>query len=532
MTTAKPERSAAKSIGLVSLVNIGTTVVGVVQAFVVGGIFGTSSSIEVYFAAVVFYQSIVNLMQTGQIAEVFTPIYHRLKESHGQPTAFRFLSAITNWMVLIALGCSVIVHVFAEYVVPLSVPGFDESRTATCVHMFRWIVPVLALQILAALLSTLLSAEKYFVSQECIRLVCLIASLLLVLFFAEQFDAWVMVGALWLGSLLSLTLSTGLLVHLGYRHSFRLSDSEFSVRDIFKNTPSITSYVGITQIYSIALTAGLSTLPQGSLAVFSYAKRIFVRINGTLMRPIQIVFFNHYSSALAAGDAAVSKLARRALAITLFAAGMAAIAVLSSAYPGMRAIWLSEKYPDEAIFQTYLIISILCVIPFFSGLGGIFRKINMSHQLVQRQYAYLTVIQVISAFMAYYLIPIWGLAGAVVVAVANPVMMTAVSGLLLRTKAASAYCTYRKRDIAKCAIVVAVAVTPSILLQTYLGRSGLMAVSDRWIDFALASVCLASSLLFALVIGLALKVEEFQKAVRFALAHAWPGRGKELEKLR
>lgn len=461
----KPHRSQSRSIGLVGIVNICAAVVAILQAFAVGRFFGTTVGIENYFAAVLFYQSILKLTQTGQIAEVFTPYYHSLKASKGPRVAFDLLSVLLNWLLLFAAGLTAILYFSAGFIIPFVVPGFEPERLETCISMFRLIIPLLSLKVIEALLANLLVGEKQFVAPEIARLICAILGLALIVFFHATYYAWVMIGALWVSNITSLLLFACLLYRTGYRYSPRFSHHEFSILHIFKNIPAIFGYVSCTQIYSIAITAGLSALPQGTLAVYTYAQKISSRINGVLMTPLSVVFFNHFSSALASGGESVKKLTDQALKIAIVVSTFALVATLSGGFPGLKAIWLSDIFSETSVFHTYIVTIAFCALPFCNALGLIYRKINMSHQLISQQYLLTTLVQIVSTPLAIYTIPAIGLAGAIGLIFFNGLAMAIASGFILKTRVPNSFATYKLTDTLKCALVLLISATPVLLLQ-------------------------------------------------------------------
>ena len=320
------------------------TVVGILQAFVVGWLYGTSIGIEIYFAAITFYQAMLNLLQTGQIAEVFTPMYHRLKQSHGDAAAQRLFSMLVNWMVTIAILLAALAFTLASMIVPILVPGFSDQNTHSCIQMFCWVVPLAFVQVCLSLITCFLAAEKRFVGPEITRLVSMTLGLITIVIASRWLGAWAMVAGLWVTNIVSVMCLIGLARRAGYQHRFRFSDPEVKISPLFRSLPSIFSYVFVTQLYSIALTSGLSTLPQGSLAVFSYARRIFSRINGLLVRPISVVFFNHYSADLIDRPEKTRVLIRKSLRLALLAVTFACAIVTASGYPGLKMLWLSEQF--------------------------------------------------------------------------------------------------------------------------------------------------------------------------------------------
>lgn len=467
---AAPEtRSASRSIGLVGLVNVGMTVVGLAQAFVVGWLFGTTESIEIYFAASTFYLAILNLMQTGQISEVVTPIYHQLKESSGEKLAYRLISILLNWMVLIAFGLAGITFLVADRVVPWAVPGFESERLGLCISMFCWIIPLVGFQVAASILFNFAAAEKKFVGQEVGRLIATILGLACVVALAGTLDAWAMVVSLWVTSLATFFVLIYIAWATGYRHQLRFSDPQIELRAIIRTLPSLFSYVTLAQLYSLVLTAGLSTLPQGYLAIFTYARRVFTRVNGVLARPISVVFFNHYSADVASQKDKVTDLVARTLRISLIASTFAAIAILTAGFPGLKFLWLSERFPESDVRLTYLFLSILSFTAFVVGPGLIYRKINMSHQLVRPQYRALCLVMIALNLTAYFFIKRTGFSGAVGVVILSSFLITLASAVVMRRRIPGQFAFYRLSDCMKCVAVLVLASSPIVVIQQFFG---------------------------------------------------------------
>ena len=515
MTTKKPQRSQARSIGLMTLINIASAIVGIIQAFVLGLLFGISSGIEIYFVAVAFYQSILKLTQTGQIAEIFTPIYHRLKISHNQQTAFDLLSVLVNWMMGLALVLSAIAFLLADYLMPNLAPGFDANRLVVCIAMFRWIIPLLALSIIESLLSNLLVAEKKFVAPEICRLTCTVIGLALVLLFARQLDVWVMILSLWVSGVANILMFGYLLFRMGYRYRLQFSHPDFRILDIFRNAPSVFGYVGLAQLFSVVFTASLSLLPQGSLAIFTYAQKVTSRINGVILRPASIVFFNHFSMALAEGSQSVATLTDKALRIVLLSTTFACVGALTSGFPGLKALWLSEKFPEPAVWTTYLIICVLCFLPLIRGASLIYRKINMSHQLFRQQYIFLSCVLMADIPLAYYLVPQIGLAGAVGLLIFNTSMMAAASALLLIKRVPDSFALYDWSEIENCIVILVFSTLPVVVVQFNLDMLGI-AEQGRIGNLAISIISLATGVSIALATSWCLRISEVRSTVNMA----------------
>ena len=466
MADRKKTRSQKKSIGLVGIVNVVNAVVGIIQAFIVGRLFGTTPSIEVFFAASAIFVSVNKLLQAGQIAEIFTPIYHQVKESDGTDAAFQLQSVLLNWIFLMTFVITLILLLSASFFIPLTVPGFSATRIDACILMFQLLVPLIGIEVLQFLLATVLINEKKFVSREMTQAIAGVVGLLVIVSMSRFFGAWSMIGALWAMGILKVVSFYVLNLRLGYRHYFQLRHDSFSIFSIFKKLPTVFAYVCATQIYSLVVTAGLSTLPQGYLAVYSYASRLYAKISGILVRPVSTVFFSHFSSAVAERNLGAQKKATQgALRLILLLTTATCVLAITVGLPALRALWLSPVFPERLIWLTYVTFCSLCFIPVFSGLGLIFRKINMAHQLTHSQYFILIANQIAGALLAYFLIPAWGINGVITLLLGGAILIAFGSGCLLKWKRPESLAFYDQKTLIQCAVLFAVSVVPLLLLQ-------------------------------------------------------------------
>ena len=89
----------------------------------------------------------------------------------------------------------------------------------------------------------------------------------------------------------------------------------------------------------------------------------------------------------------------------------------------------------------------------------------MSYQLATHQYFALIVTQIITAVLAYNLIPHFGLPGAVGVVIGATTLSMFASGLLLLNKNSKAFALYEVSDLGKCLVLFCVTAIPSLLVQ-------------------------------------------------------------------
>ena len=265
----------------------------------------------------------------------------------------------------------------------------------------------------------------------------------------------------------------------GIKYYAVISDNSGNATRVLRRLPEVLSYVFSTQLYSIALNAGLTVLPEGSLAVVNYGIRVSSKISSLLRRPISLVFFNNFSAAYSQGSATVGRLVRNALDIGLFASATAVVIITTTGFPGLCTIWLSNEFSSDMIFQTYVIACTLTAVTTASILGIVYRKINMAHQHVWQQYMALAVVQICSTIYAYFFMASLGSIGVVLIIVMNPMGVSIASGLVLLLYDRESCKFYELTSMLSYFLCASVAVLPSVAYQQLVFTPSLNSPGDN-----------------------------------------------------
>ncbi|MGA2070539.1 MAG: lipid II flippase MurJ [Sedimentisphaerales bacterium] len=416
---------AARSIGTLTVLNIAGAVISVANSVVVAQFFGTGREVEIYFAASTLQTLILSLTQSGQIGEIFLPVYHRLRQASGVKVAQQAFSAILNWMLLFVFALALAMWLSASFFLRMLVPGFGADDQASGVIMFRWILPLLCIQVVFSLVQTLANAEKWFGRPESVAVgarLCIVISILLL---APSMGIWAMVVSMWISQSFQFLGYVWMLYRMGYRYSFVFSGREFSAWSIFRKMAVTFLYVGSTQIYQFGFNAGVSLLPQGTYAVFKYVQQLYEKTMVVLAVPISTVFFTHFSEALAKGSLKVKLLAQRALTLCLGVSVLTITAVMAAGEPLLNALWGGKHFGTENLALAVKFLKLFyLLLSLWVGLNLITRKILMTLGFVRQVYLSGVLVQILSAICAWLLIRFFGIAGAMSVIFINAAAMT------------------------------------------------------------------------------------------------------------
>jgi putative peptidoglycan lipid II flippase len=180
------------------------------------------------------------------------------------------------------------------------------------------------------------------------------------------------------------------------------------------------------------ITACATLLPQGTYAVFSYAQQLYVKATGFLVQPIQTFFFSKYSSNVnnkVEEESLVPNAIRLYLAIYILVISI----VYWAGKDVLMLIWYKNTNPGVlALGTTYLIANFATLI--FSSVGGVYRKIAISHGEVKTLYAAWMMCQLISAGSIYMLTRLWGESGLTFAILFNLGLLNLTSALIVYLK--------------------------------------------------------------------------------------------------
>lgn len=407
-----------------------TSLFGLLYSILQVRYFGVSRAIEVYFAAQTLVYLITSLTQSGHLAEVFLPEYHKL-EIKNKGFGFKGLNIVINRMFLFGTLILSLVFVFTPFFVDLIVPGFSTEDKSQVSLMFRILIPIIYIQILNSFFITILNAEKKFGKAEFIGMTNTIINILCLLLLFNYMGVWALVLSLLLGKIIEFVFYIISLNKIGYRYNLILSMPEFDHNTFFKVMGSTFMYVGATQVYTIVLTASISFLPTGSLAIFKYVENLGNRIKSLFLQPFITIFFTAYSSQISHKSALKTLYLRTLKNITsvnviIFSGSLLVGKII------IDIIWGGEKFLQKEVDIAFIFLCFNMVGVFISSTGALFRKIVVSEGKSKTLYQYWVFSQLLCAATIYILVKSLGINGLYLAKPINAFLIAIVSYIIYR----------------------------------------------------------------------------------------------------
>lgn len=383
--------------------------------------FGASRTIEIYFAAQSLVYLVTSLTQSGQLAEIFLPEYHKLNAIIPK-LGFLGLNIVINRMLLWGTLIMAIVFVFAPFFIDLLVPGFDTTDKEQATLIFRILLPYLYLQLINSFFITVLNAEKKFGRAEFLGLTNTIANILVLVVLYNLLGIWALVISLLLGKVIEFIFYILQLYKIGYQYQFIFSIPQFDHKSFFKTMQSTFTYVGATQFYSFVLTASISFLPEGTYAIFKYVQRLSNKIKGLFIQPFMTVFFTEYSLLLQKGKS-VTKGFQKYLGGII---NVNIIVIIGTVLLGdfiINLIWGGKKFDESNVQLAYVFLVFNIAAVLISSLSQVYRKMAVAHGKGKKLYYYWVFSQILSAVFTYFLIKYFKVNGLFFIIPINALLM-------------------------------------------------------------------------------------------------------------
>lgn len=388
--------------------------------------FGTDRIVEVFFAAQSVVYLVSSLTQSGQLAEVYLPIYLQLKEEYNHSIASQSFSIIINRILCYVSFILVFMFFTAPIIMELFIPGFSDDDQEFATLIFRALLPLVLVQIISSFINTVLNAEKIYGRVEVAGIVSYIFSILILVYFFEEWNIWSLVVALYVGRLIDFVIGLIYLRKQEINYSIIWNIDEFDAQDLLKTLFSTFTYTGATQILNWAYTASLSFLPQGTFAIFKYVNLLFSKSGSIIVDPVKTLLFTEFSTKRKENNANNIELLKKATNISIILGILIFTIAMFSGYEGMSLIWGGKKFDSESLDKAFPILIAFFSLYTIQIAYGISRKYVVSCGLAAELYNKQAVTQVISAGVVFLLVSYFGYLGLIIGLLTNRILLLSV----------------------------------------------------------------------------------------------------------
>lgn len=321
---ATANRQIARAAGVVMTGMALSSLAGLATTVLVSRAFGTSASIDAFYAANRLTEVLFNLMAGGALASAFVPTFTGLLARGERAGAWRLASAVAHLVLLGLTAAALAAGLAGEWLVRhVLAPGFsDAAQIALTVSLLRIMLLGAVIFGLSGLLMGVLNAHQHFalpaLAPACYRLGWIVGLLVLTPRLGIHGLAWGVV----LGAALHLLIQLPGLPGRGGRYHLALGLGDPAVRQVGLLMAPRLLGVAVVQINFLVNTNLASRMPEGSLTALTIAFTLMLMPQVVIAQASAIAALPTFSAQAARGELAAL---RASLAATLRAVAFLAL---------------------------------------------------------------------------------------------------------------------------------------------------------------------------------------------------------------
>lgn len=339
-------RVLARASLILTVAALASRGLGWLRLLVIGSQFGAGRELDAYFAAFRIPDAIFQLVVAGALSAALIPVFQSYRAREDEQEAWRMASSVINLVVLALAGVSLLMALFAPWIVPLITPGFDAPTTELTVRMTRIMLLSPVFIGMGAVVSGLLNSYERFTIPAIAPLLYNLAIILAAIGLAPVMGVEGLAIGVAVGSLAHLVIQLPNLASVGQRYELTVAFRHPGVRRVAWLMAPRTLGLAAVQVNFIASTVLASTLPEGSVTAYNYAFGLMQVPVGVVGVSIAIASFPRMSRDAALGRVReVRAQLARALRVLLFVAAP------------LTAIMIVLREPLTAVFFQYGLFS-------------------------------------------------------------------------------------------------------------------------------------------------------------------------------
>jgi putative peptidoglycan lipid II flippase len=293
-----------------------SSIAGLVTTVLITRTYGTEADVNAYYAANRLTEILFTLVSGGALASAYLPTFSGFITRGDREGAWRLASSITNLILIILVSASILVWIFAEWIVRhILAPGFsDASQIELTVSLLRVMLITPTVFGLSALLSATLQAHQDFILPALAPAAYRLGMIIGVIFLAPSLGIYGLAVGVILGTFFHLLIQLPGLRRKGGRYTPALGLDNPAVGEVGRLMLPRLLGVAVVQINFLVNTNLASRMSEGSVAALSYAFALMIMPQSLIAQAMAIAALPTFSEQVARGE--ISRM-RESLAATL-----------------------------------------------------------------------------------------------------------------------------------------------------------------------------------------------------------------------
>ncbi|KKS84437.1 MAG: putative peptidoglycan lipid II flippase MurJ [Candidatus Gottesmanbacteria bacterium GW2011_GWA1_43_11] len=270
----RKQQTILSAAGVIMIAVFLSRVLGLLRDRLLAGIF-TVDELGVYFAAFRMPNFIFELLVLGALSTAFIPVFTNFLVKDDEKKAHRMAASIINLSLIVTLILLLPLVIFTRQISYLLVPGFNETERELMISFTRiMLVGQLVPLMVGNFVTGMLQSYQRFILPSLAPIAYNIGIIIGVLLFAQSLGLYAAVWGVVIGAILYLLIQLPLIIHLGYRHEWKLELDNRGVREVMHLMMPRTFGLAISQIDTTVDLILASYLGSRSITIFYFAQHL------------------------------------------------------------------------------------------------------------------------------------------------------------------------------------------------------------------------------------------------------------------
>ncbi len=296
-------RQIARAAGTVMAAFALSNLVGLARQILISRAFGTGSAIDAFYAASTYPDLIFSLVAGGALSSAFVPTLTGFLVKDDRAAAWKLASSITNLILLILIGLSVVSAVLAPQIIRyVLAPDFPPAEQVLAASLLRILLIAPAIFGVSGLIMGILNAHQRFLLPALAPSMYWLGMIFGLLFLVPSLGIYGLAWGAVLGAALHLAVQIPDLLRLPgrfYLPSLGLHNP--AVREVGRLIAPRLLGVAVVQINFVVNVIIASGLPVGSLAAIKNAWMVMTFPQVVIAQAIAIAALPTFSAQAARG---------------------------------------------------------------------------------------------------------------------------------------------------------------------------------------------------------------------------------------
>jgi putative peptidoglycan lipid II flippase len=319
-------RQIVRAAGTVMAAFLISNLVGLVRGMLIYRAFGTSASLDSFWAANRVTETLFNLMAGGALASAFVPTFTGFLTRDEKANAWKLASATANLLVLVLTSISILAWFFAPQIVRYGLfalaPDQNPGQAGLTVELLRLMLPSVVIFGLSGLVMAVLNAHQVFWIPAIAPSMYSLGMILGVTVLPSSLGVQRLAYGAVLGAGMHFLVQIPALLRLRGRYSLTLGRGLPAVKDVLRLMGPRLLGVAVVQLNFIVNIIIALSLPEGSASSINLAFSLMLIPQMAIAQSIAIASLPTFSAQVAQGK--INEM-RSALAATLRAVLLLAV---------------------------------------------------------------------------------------------------------------------------------------------------------------------------------------------------------------